>query len=205
MIERIHMKRSYETAASFFEKHSAFPLVSVIRRLYYCVFLRDSQRKVKYLRACGAKIGNGVNLRDLACLGSEPYLVEIGDNTSFSSNVRVVTHDGGTARLYYMGLTPQKCDNFGCVKIGKNCFIGMNAIILKNVRIGDNCIIGARSVVTKSIPANSIAAGVPAKVIGTVSDYKEKNCPYFDETVGMSPHRKREYIQEHFAKYNYYK
>lgn len=91
MIERIHMKRSYETAASFFEKHSAFPLVSVIRRLYYCVFLRDSQRKVKYLRACGAKIGNGVNLRDLACLGSEPYLVEIGDNTSFSSNVRVVT------------------------------------------------------------------------------------------------------------------
>ena len=54
------------------------------------------------------------------------------------------------------------------IMIGKNCFIGCNSIILKGVTIGDNCTIGAGSVVTKSIPANTIAAGNPAKVIKTI-------------------------------------
>jgi acetyltransferase-like isoleucine patch superfamily enzyme len=51
------------------------------------------------------------------------------------------------------------------VKIGDNVFIGTRSIILKGVTIGENSIIGAGSVVTSDIPANSIAAGNPAKVI----------------------------------------
>lgn len=55
------------------------------------------------------------------------------------------------------------------VRIGDNVFIGTGAIICKGVEIGDNSVIGAGSVVTKSIPANSIAAGNPCRVVGSVN------------------------------------
>ena len=51
------------------------------------------------------------------------------------------------------------------IRIGRNVWVGMNSIILKGVEIGENTIIGANSVVTKSLPANVIAAGIPAKII----------------------------------------
>lgn len=50
------------------------------------------------------------------------------------------------------------------VTIGNNVWIGGNVTILPGVTIGDNCTIGAGSVVTRDIPANSLAAGNPAKV-----------------------------------------
>ena len=51
------------------------------------------------------------------------------------------------------------------VTIGDNVWLGGNVTILPGVTIGDNCTIGAGSVVTHDIPANSIAAGNPARVI----------------------------------------
>lgn len=51
------------------------------------------------------------------------------------------------------------------IEIGKNVWIGENARICKGIIIGDGAIIGANSVVTKNVPANSIAAGNPAKVV----------------------------------------
>jgi maltose O-acetyltransferase len=51
------------------------------------------------------------------------------------------------------------------VTIGNDVWIGGNVTILPGVTIGDNCTIGAGSVVTHDIPANSIAAGNPAKLI----------------------------------------
>ena len=42
------------------------------------------------------------------------------------------------------------------VKIGKNCWIGSNVVILKGVHIGDNSVIGAWCVVKEDIPANTI-------------------------------------------------
>jgi acetyltransferase-like isoleucine patch superfamily enzyme len=53
----------------------------------------------------------------------------------------------------------------GEVVIGDNVWIGEGAMILPNVHIGEHAIIAANSVVTKDIPAYSIAAGVPAKII----------------------------------------
>jgi maltose O-acetyltransferase len=53
------------------------------------------------------------------------------------------------------------------VFIGENTFIGVGAMILPGVSIGRECIIGAGAVVTKSIPDNSVAVGVPAKVVET--------------------------------------
>ncbi|MEI6212126.1 MAG: DapH/DapD/GlmU-related protein [bacterium] len=49
--------------------------------------------------------------------------------------------------------------------LGCNVWLGVRVIVLKGVTIGDNAVIGAGSVVTHDIPANSLAAGVPARVI----------------------------------------
>lgn len=51
------------------------------------------------------------------------------------------------------------------IVIGNNVFIGAGARVLKGVSIGENCVIGAGSLVLHDIPANSIAAGIPAVVI----------------------------------------
>ena len=55
------------------------------------------------------------------------------------------------------------------VVIEHNCWIGVNAVILKGVRIGHHSKIGANAVVTKDVPPYSTAVGVPARLIGNVS------------------------------------
>jgi acetyltransferase-like isoleucine patch superfamily enzyme len=59
---------------------------------------------------------------------------------------------------------------FNClpVKICDNVWIGSNCTINKGVTIGNSVVIGSGSVVTKDIPANSLAVGIPAKVIKTL-------------------------------------
>ena len=56
--------------------------------------------------------------------------------------------------------------------IGKNCLVGMNAVIMDNVQLGDECIVGALSFIKAGeiIPARSMVAGSPAKIIKQVSD-----------------------------------
>lgn len=51
------------------------------------------------------------------------------------------------------------------VRLGKNVWVGDSAIICKGVAIGDNSIIGAGAIVVEDVPANSIAAGNPARVV----------------------------------------
>ena len=53
----------------------------------------------------------------------------------------------------------------GEIVIGNNVWLGDKVTILGGVHIGDNVIIGTNSVVTKDIPANAMAAGVPARVL----------------------------------------
>lgn len=49
--------------------------------------------------------------------------------------------------------------------IGKQCFIGVNAIIMCGIHIGDSVIVGSGAVVTKDVPSNCIVAGNPARII----------------------------------------
>lgn len=55
------------------------------------------------------------------------------------------------------------------IKICDDAWIGMNCIILKGVTIGEGAIVGAGSVVTKDVPAWTVVAGNPAKVVKTLS------------------------------------
>lgn len=56
------------------------------------------------------------------------------------------------------------------INIGDNCWISANVVITGGVTIGEGCVIGAGSVVTKNIPANSLAAGNPCKVIREINE-----------------------------------
>jgi maltose O-acetyltransferase len=76
----------------------------------------------------------------------------------------LIAHDASTKR--FLGYT-----KIGRIDIKENCFIGDSAIILHGVTIGPNSVIGAGSVVTRDIPANTVAAGNPAKVISTLDEY----------------------------------
>lgn len=51
--------------------------------------------------------------------------------------------------------------------VGRGCIFGAGAKVLGPVTIGDNCVVGANSVVNRDIPSNSVAAGLPARVINT--------------------------------------
>jgi acetyltransferase-like isoleucine patch superfamily enzyme len=57
--------------------------------------------------------------------------------------------------------------------IKKGASIGSGATILSNVTIGENAIVGAGSVVTKDVPANTIVAGNPSRVLRMVRETKQ--------------------------------
>ena len=56
------------------------------------------------------------------------------------------------------------------IKVGNNCWLASNVTVCAGVTIGDNCVIGAGAVVTHDIPDNSLAVGVPAKVIRKITE-----------------------------------
>jgi acetyltransferase-like isoleucine patch superfamily enzyme len=58
--------------------------------------------------------------------------------------------------------------------VGDNVYFGIRTIVMPGVNIGSRCIIGAGSIVTKDIPSNSVAVGVPARVIKTTDEYLEQ-------------------------------
>ena len=128
---------------------------------------------VSYLRKIGVKVGSNCKIFSLSpgALGSEPYLVSIGNGVIITQGVRFITHDGST--FLFRAELPS-LDVMGPITIGDNVFIGMNSIIMPGVTIGDNCVVGAMSLVSKSVPAGSVVAGNPAKVIMTIDKFKDK-------------------------------
>jgi len=153
---------------------------------------------IQYARIMGVKIGN--NNRIVSCrhgmFGSEPYLVTIGNDCLFSSGIQFLTHDGS------LDIFRKEIPNafiYKPVKVGNNVFIGFRVTIMPGVTIGDNVAIGAGSVVTKDIPSSTIAAGVPAKVLRTYDEYKEKMFPQLDKINGLDKKEKMEYL---IKKYN---
>lgn len=101
--------------------------------------------------------------------------VEIGKDTAISYNVKIIdnnNHPINPDDRRYMRHTPHKSEERGPyysanapIIIGENVLVGAHSRICKGVTIGDNAIIAAHAVVTKDVPANSIAAGNPAKIV----------------------------------------
>ena len=94
--------------------------------------------------------------------------VDIGEDTILGVGAMVLDNDFHALGPGFSWLT-EYSKNSKPVKIGRGFFIGARSIILKGVTLGDRVVIGAGSVVTKDIPAYSIAAGNPARIVGTIA------------------------------------
>ena len=120
------------------------------------------------LKKRGLKVG--VNFKMIGQNIIDPshcWHIEIGDNVVLAPRVHILAHDASTG--LFLGYT-----KVGNVKIGNNVFIGASSTVLMGVEIGDNVIIGAGSIVSKDIPSNSVAVGIPARVVSSLEDYLNK-------------------------------
>lgn len=170
----------------------------LLKKIAFKIANSSSKRRIEYIRKRGGKIGiNTIILSSANCFGSEPYLVDVGNNCLISGDVSFITHDGSLNVLNNLGFFEKPTDKMRPIKVGNNVFIGMKAIVMPGVKIGDNCIVGAASVVTKDVPEGMCVAGVPAKVICSIQEYADKNRPYFYPTYKMNYEDKKEYLLQH--------
>lgn len=136
-------------------------------------------KRTEYLRKNNvfASLGENCSIEDRV-IPLYAKCIRIGNNVQLASHVLLVTHDVSYIVLNRMGLKTASEKRFeekiGCIEIGNNVFVGTKSTILYDVKIGNNVIIGAGSLVNHDIPDNSVAVGVPAKVIGTFDDFVEK-------------------------------
>ena len=60
------------------------------------------------------------------------------------------------------------------ITIGNDVYLGNNVLVLPGVHIGNNVVVGAGAIVTRDIPDNSVAVGIPARLIKTPDEYLAK-------------------------------
>lgn len=107
------------------------------------------------------KIGKDVFVNSGCCFQDQGG-VTLGDGCLVGHNVVFATldHDKCPSKRGDMTAAP--------IVVGKDVWIGAHATILKGVTIGDGAIVAAGAVVTRDVPPNTIAAGVPARVVKTI-------------------------------------
>ena len=159
-------------------------------------------KRAYLLRKYCSSIGKNTQIFPHVSFGSEPYLITIGSQVKITYGCKFITHDGGTYVLRNLKAENEKTVCYGKITIGDNVFIGNDCIILPGVKIGDNVVIGAGSVVVKSIPSNSVAAGVPCKVIRSIEEYEKNALLHSIPTIGLSSEKKKEMLlSEEYKEY----
>ncbi len=113
--------------------------------------------------------GNGVTMEydcHIGCINK----VQIGARVLIASRVYISDHSHGGTTFKDLSAPPNErlLQSKGPVIIEDDVWLGEGVAVMPGVRIGHSSIIGANSVVTKDIPPNSVAAGVPARVIKSI-------------------------------------
>ena len=111
----------------------------------------------------GVRLGHRVGINNFSIVNGTGG-VDIGDDTLIGPGVRIISYQ----HQYAAGKTirSQPSDK-QAIRIGKDCWIGANAVILAGVVLGDGAIVAAGAVVTRDVPGNTVVAGVPASILKT--------------------------------------
>jgi len=126
---------------------------------------KRAERKWRTLQNLGLRIGKDVYIPFETWIDtSHCYLISIGDKVRFGPNCAILAHDAFMNEDLNMA-------KIGKVTIHDSCTIGFGSLILPGVEIGEKSIVSACSVVTRSVPAGSVVAGNPAKIIGKTANY----------------------------------
>lgn len=129
-------------------------------------------RTIIVTRAPGAEIiiGDNVGISG-ATIYARKY-IEIGENTCIGGNCKILDNDFHPIEAETRNKLLQETNGGDSnlipskeIKIGKNCFIGCNSIILKGTILGNGCVVGAGAVVCGKYEDNCVIAGNPARVI----------------------------------------
>lgn len=117
------------------------------------------------------KIGDDVVMSDFVHISAVKH-ISIGSGTLIGGKVYIGDHSHGNYKdpekwnLEKEVIPVQRpLSDEKDIRIGKNCWICDGAVILAGATIGENCVIGANSVVKGTFPANSLIAGIPAKLL----------------------------------------
>lgn len=108
---------------------------------------------------CGCHIGENCFI----WAGDSTGRIDFGDYVSLAPGVFLTASDYQFAAGVPFRQQPKLERD---IRIGNDVWLGAGVVVTAGVTVGDGCIVGAGAVVTKDIPAGSIAAGVPARVIG---------------------------------------
>jgi acetyltransferase-like isoleucine patch superfamily enzyme len=114
-------------------------------------------------------VGNNVFIGN-GCTFAAARSIRIGNDCLFGPGVRVHDNDGhplDPARRRRG--EPSNPEENAAVTIGNGVWVAAQATILKGVTIGENAVVGAGAVVTADVPANSVVAGNPARVVRTLT------------------------------------
>jgi len=111
------------------------------------------------------RFGNGCGINSFSRIIAFEK-IHLGNNVSIAQFVSILDHDHDLS-LVNNQLNLKEFTTSPII-IGNNVWLGDKVTITKGVKIGNNVVIGANSVVTKDIPDNSLAAGIPARVLKTI-------------------------------------
>lgn len=108
-------------------------------------------------------IGNNVGISGATIYARRSIV--IGDNSMVGGNVKILDNDFHPIDIKARRDDLKDMIGTRPIRIGNDCFIGCNSIILKGTELGDGCIVGAGAVVSGKYDAGSVIVGNPAKVI----------------------------------------
>jgi NDP-sugar pyrophosphorylase family protein len=122
---------------------------------------------VPRLDAPGAviRIGDRVRMNQTSITAVES--VVIGEAVGMARGVYVSDHSHGFDDPD-LAVRDQPLDRVAPVSIGRGAWLGQNVVVMPGVTIGEGAVIGANSVVTHDVPARTIAAGAPARVLRSI-------------------------------------
>lgn len=108
-------------------------------------------------------IGDNVGISGATIYARES--IHIGDNTLIGGNVMIFDNDFHPIEVEARNQDIKEKIGTRPVKIGRNCFIGCNAIILKGTELGEGCVVGAGAVVSGKFGDGCVVAGNPGRVV----------------------------------------